>query len=1030
MESKRWQRIRELYQQALELEESPRAEFLEHSCGNDPSLRREVESLLAQEKKAEKFIEIPAMEVVGKLIVRHSPPSGKSTADLQGLTISHYRVLEKLGGGGMGIVYKAEDRRLHRFVALKFLPGNLARDPQWLSRFRREAQAASALNHPNISTIYDIGEDGGNAFIAMEFLKGETLKQVIARAPLRIGEILDISVQMAEALEAAHGSGIVHRDVKPANVFICEGGRAKLLDFGVAKITPEFSSGGRPAADSIALQQDLTDTGIAVGTAAYMSPEQVRGDKLDGRTDLFSFGVVLYEMTTAAQPFKGNTLGAVSAAILHDNPRSPLLVNPRLSPALAEVITRALEKDRDQRYQHAADLLRDLRWVKHDLDSGKEASAGSKLRAMSMLFATRRHGAGSALARIAAVTLLVAAMVGGAIYYRSHHTRLTLSQHDTVVLADFNNQTGDPVFGDALKQAFAVELGQSPFLNVLSDHKVNETLRMMGRTPGDRISVDVGREICQRNGAKALLSGAISSLGNVYLITLSAVTCSTGENLAQEQADATSKENVLKALSQASSRLRSKLGESLPSVQKYESPVEATTSSLEALQNYSRGIRLRGTKGFAASLPFLQRAVELDPGFPSAYIALAVAYSNLGQRELALKYATKAYELRDRVTERERLRISTSYFRTTGETEKSLLAYEEWISSYPRDPVPHLNLGVTFADIGQHEKALSEIKQSLEIAPDFLVYSNLGFTYLCLNRLDEAQASLDQGRARGQDNQDLHEQMYTLAFLRGDQTGMRAQLAWATGRPGDEDGLLSTQSDTEAYYGRFSKAREYSRKAVDSALRAGSKETAAIWQVNAALREAEIGEITAARKGVAAALALSQGKDVKTVVALVLARIGDPKAETLAHELVKDYPNDSLLKLYWLPTIEASLELGRGNSAQALSQLENAESYELGIAGGSINYLYPAYVRGQAFLLAHNGRAAAGEFQKLMDHPGLMMNFVTGSISHLQIGRAYESAGESAMAKAAYQEFFNLWKDADPDIPLLKHAKLEYSRLQ
>lgn len=404
--------------------------------------------------------------------------------------------------------------------------------------------------------------------------------------------------------------------------------------------------------------------------------------------------------------------------------------------------------------------------------------------------------------------------------------------------------------------------------------------------------------------------------------------CSTGENLVQEQAEATSKETVLKALSQASSRLRSKLGESLPSVQKYESPVEATTSSLEALQNYSMGLKLRSEKGNAASLPFLQRAVELDPEFPSANIALAVAYSNLYQPSLALKYASKAYGLRDRVTERERLRISASYFRTTGETEKSIPAYEEWIARYPRDPVPHLNLAVTYAEIGQHEKALSEIKQALEIAPDFRVYSNLGFTYICLNRLDEAEAGLDQGRVRGKDNEDLHQQMYTLAFLRGDQAGMHAQVAWAAGRPGDEDALLSAQSDTEAYYGRLSKAREFSREAVDSAIRAGSKEVAVFWEVNAALREAEVGNDSAARKGVAAALSLFDGKDVKIVAALTLARIGDPRADKFAQELIKDYPKNSLLKLYWLPTIEASLELQRGNSAKAPSLLEDAEPYD------------------------------------------------------------------------------------------------------
>lgn len=1018
MESERWRQIRELYHQALELDEKRRAEFLERACGNDPSLRREVESLLAYAKPAENFIESSAVVLVGKQMANEAT---KAT-DFSGGTVSHYRVTEKIGSGGMGVVYKAEDTRLHRFVALKFLPGNLAGDPQWLNRFRREAEAASALNHPNICTIYDIGEHDGNAFIAMEFLQGETLSRLIAGTPLAIGQILDIGIQIADALETANGSGIIHRDVKPANIFVTQRGQAKLLDFGVAKLSREASVDSHTCAtrNLPAPQEGNTNTGVALGTAAYMSPEQVRGEELDARSDLFSLGIVLYEMATGKRLFTGATSDAISAAIVHKPAPSPVLLNSTLPARLADIIAKLLEKDREHRYQQACELRADLQQVKRESE-GKQATAATIPR----YFVNPWKSAW----RIVVPGMLLVIILGLGLLKRSRSAKLALNDRDTVVLADFKNQTADPVFGDALKQAFAVELGQSPFLNVMSDGKVSDTLRMMGRTPGDRITVDVGREICERNGAKALLSGAISSLGSVYLITLNAVACSTGENLAQEQAEATSKENVLKALSQASSRLRTTLGESLPSVQKYESPVEATTSSLEALQNYSMGLKLRNEKGNAASLPFLQRAVELDPDFPSANIALAVAYSNLGQQSLALKYATKAYELRDRVTEREKLRISTSYFRMTGETEKAIPGYQEWISSYPRDPVPHLNLGVTYAEIGQHVRALSEIRQALEIAPDFNVYSNLGFTYLCLDRLDEARAAFDQAIAHGQDSADLREQMYSLAFVRGDQAGMQAQLAWATGRPRDEDGLLSTQSDTEAYYGRFDKAREFSRQAVDSALRAGSKETAAFWQVNAALREAEVGEVSEARKGVASALALSQGRDVKTVASLALARIGDPRAEELARELARDYPKNSLLKLYWMPTIEASLELNRGNSGNALSQLENAESYELGIAGTFINYLYPAYVRGQAFLLAHSGGAAAVEFQKLLDHPGLMSNFITGSIAHLQIGRAYAMTGQTAKAKKAYQDFFALWKDANPEVPLLKRAKAEYVQL-
>ena len=1021
MEPEVLRRVEDLYHRALELDESRRGEFLERSCGDDQVLYREVESLLAHEKQAEHFIESPALEVVGKLLAGQvqMPESG---ANLIGRTVSHYRVIEKLGGGGMGVVYKAEDMRLHRFVALKFLPDNLARNPQWLSRFEREAQAASALNHPNICTIYDTGEHDGNAFIAMEFLEGKTLKQLIDTAPLRTEQILDIGMQIAEALEAAHRNGIIHRDVKPANIFVSGQGHTKLLDFGVVKVTRQVEAASKANAvqDSSSLGEHLTGTGVAVGTAAYMSPEQVCGEEVDARTDLFSFGVVLYEMATGIRPFKGNTSGAISGAILHETPPSPVLLNSSLSPKLAGIITKALQKDRDLRYQHATDLRADLKQLRHESES-----RASTFTVAGWPFALRTKS----FWRIVVAILLVAVVAGGGFFYRSHQPK-PLTERDSVVLADFDNQTGDAVFNDALKQALTVELGQSPFLNVLSDRKVDETLRMMGRPKDERITADVGREICQRTGSKALLSGAISSLGKVYLINLNAVACSTGETLAQEQAEASAKEDVLKTLSHVSARLRTRLGESLPSVQQFETPVEATTTSLEALNNYSMGLKIRGEKGNAQSIPFFNRAIELDPNFPMAYTAMAVAYSNLYQPSLALQYATRAYDLRDRVTERERLRITTTYLRMTGEMEKNIPVYEQWIASYPRDSVPHINLGITYAEIGQHEKALTEIKEAVRLAPDNRAYPNLGFTYICLNRLDDAKTTFDQALTRGQDSVDLRAQIYTLAFLRRDNTEMERQLAWAAGRPGDEDQLLSTQSDTEAYFGRLSKARELSRRAVNSSLRADSKEAAAFWQINSALRDAEIGDTAAAKRGVVAALSLSQGKDVKIVAALTLARIGDPTAKQLVKELERDYPTNSLLKLYWLPTINAALELRKGNSSKALSLLENAKSYELGTAGLFVNYLYPAYERGQAYLLARDGDAAAAEFQKMLDHEGIVMNFVTGSLAYLQLGRAYAMSGNIGEAKKAYQDFFGLWKDADPGIPILKETKAEYARLE
>jgi tetratricopeptide (TPR) repeat protein len=503
--------------------------------------------------------------------------------------------------------------------------------------------------------------------------------------------------------------------------------------------------------------------------------------------------------------------------------------------------------------------------------------------------------------------------------------------------------------------------------------------------------------------------------------------------LAKEQVESASKEDVLKSLSRAASSLRAKLGESLPSVQKFDVPIEATTSSLEALKNYSMCITIGREKGDAPSIPFLKRAIELDPNFPMAYAGLSVSYGNLGQPSLALEYATKAYGLRDRVTEREKLRITADYFRATGELEKEAQTYELWIANYPRDAVPYNNLGANETFTGQYDKALAEAQETLRLEPnDVTNNSNLGAVYLSLNRLDDAKAIFDQTLARNLDGGSLRLNIYLLAFLRGDSAQMEQQLSWGAGKPGDEDRLLSAQSDTEAYYGRLSKARDFSRRAMDSAVRADSKETGALWALNDALHEAELGDTSAAKQSITEALALSQGRDVKVVAALALARIGDTaRATALVGELEKSYATNSLLKIYWLPTINAAVELNKGNSSQALVYLEAAGPYELGgpqpMQTGT---LYPAYLRGQAYLLAHNGTAAVAEFQKLLDHRGIVGNFVTGALARLQLGRAYALSGDTDKAKGAYRDFLTLWKDADPEIRILQEAKAEYAKMQ
>jgi serine/threonine protein kinase len=945
-----------------------------------------------------------------------SPAVSPTAGSLVGRRISHFRVLEVIGGGGMGMVYKAEDLKLGRQVALKFLPEEMATDAITLKRFEREAQTASALNHANICTIFEIDEHDGQPMLVMELLEGETLRDCLApfqSTGMPMDLLLPIAKQTCDGLQAAHAKGIIHRDIKPANIYLSNKGTVKILDFGLAKVVEGEDLGGGLAGPSPqpsgAADLSLMSPGGAMGTASYMSPEQIRKEKLDARSDLFSLGLVLYEMATGQRAFPGDNSTGIHHALLNTQPAPVRELNPSVPPEFEAIIAKALQKDRLNRYQTAKEMRRDL----DDVPTPRQL----RLRRARTLLA------------IAAVMLIGAAAAWS--YWR-YVTRYQLTANDTIVIADLSNHTSDPVLDDALNLALPVEFAQTPFLQVLAQDKVRETMKQLNHPQASKVTPEIAREICQKTNSKAVVTSSIADAGNHFRIVLSGVNCQSGSMFAESRRDVSLRKEIVHALGEAGVELRGKMGEPAGSLRAYNVPLErATSSSPEALQLLAMGFRNHFSLDRASTASYYERAIDMDPEFALAYASAGIVYLAEGKIREAVAAEKKAYALRDRLTGQLKFLAVTLYYTIgLGDLEKAYPIYREWVQTFPLDGVAQNNYAGAALSLGKFQESAAAAREALRLMPSLGArnYSTLMVATTLAGRLDEAKIIFAEAQARKFDEVALRNQRYLIAFLERDEQAMKDQRAWAETHNAWQ--LFVHAADGQIYSGRFKDGIQFTNTARTLARRAGAHSVVAHLNLHTALWQAEVGYPAEARRSLIPMIPAAQDRDHRLEVALALARAGgSSQAALLVDEINREAPSDTLVQKFSLPTIRAAIKLDEGDAQGALEVLRPVEQYDL-VFTRSFDWVYPAYLRGLAYLRLGQGGPAVTQFQKVLDHPAIVGESVTGALAHLQLGRAQALVGNKPAARKSYQEFLSLWKDSDPGIPVFERAKAEYAGLQ